>query len=127
MAEMKLEMEKRSNLIGLKAVDVEVIGDQDVYFMQETVKVLGKRWAIPILKEIHKSPREKAGFRELQNRLNNISAKVLSERLKDMVEHDLLKRRVNPNLTPVRVNYHLTRKGSETFEILNNLIRSVPN
>ena len=50
--------------------------------LQETVKMLGRRWSLPILTEIHQSPRENAGFRELQNRLDHISSKVLSERLK---------------------------------------------
>lgn len=90
--------------------------------MQETVRVLGKRWAIPIMHEINASPREKAGFSELRNRLGGVSAKVLSERLKEMVEHDLLKRRVNASLTPIRVNYRLTKKGNATCQVLNGLM-----
>lgn len=91
--------------------------------LQETVRMLGKEWAIPILAEIQQSPREKAGFTELQNRLDNISSKVLSERLKDLVQHDLLKRKVRQDMIPVRVNYKLTRRGSETYQILNGLLK----
>jgi DNA-binding HxlR family transcriptional regulator len=98
----------------------------EVQTLQETVRVLGKQWAIPILVEIQQSPREKAGFRELQNRLENISSKVLSERLKEMVKHDLLKRKVRQNMTPLRVNYKLTKRGSETYQVLSGLIKSTP-
>ena len=104
--------------------EYEQLPGEELEYLQKTVKVLGKQWAIPILVEIQQSPREKAGFRELQNRLENISSKMLSERLKEMVEHDLLKRKVRPNMTPIRVNYHLTERGSETFQLLNGLIRN---
>lgn len=102
--------------------DMERLPVEGIDYLQETVRVLGKRWAIPIMHEINASPREKAGFTELRNRLGDVSAKVLSERLKEMVEHDLLKRRVNATLTPVRVNYRLTKKGSEACEVLNGLM-----
>ncbi|MFH0863040.1 MAG: helix-turn-helix domain-containing protein [Candidatus Altiarchaeota archaeon] len=100
----------------------EQLPSEGIGTLQETVKMLGKQWAIPILVEIQQSPREKAGFRELQNRLDNISSKVLSERLKEMVEHDILKRRVNANLSPIRVNYRLTKKGNVACHVLNRLI-----
>jgi DNA-binding HxlR family transcriptional regulator len=102
--------------------DYEKLPDAGIDNLQETVRVLGKRWAIPIMHEINTSPREKAGFSELRNRLGDVSAKVLSERLKEMVEHDLLKRRVNASLTPIRVNYRLTKKGNMACQVLNGLM-----
>jgi DNA-binding HxlR family transcriptional regulator len=104
--------------------ETELAEDDGIEALQQTVRMLGKQWAIPILAEIQQSPREKAGFMELQTRLKDISAKVLSERLKDLVEHDLLKRKVRQNMVPVRVNYKLTKRGSETYQILNGLTRT---
>jgi DNA-binding HxlR family transcriptional regulator len=110
----------------LKMGEYEQLPKGDMEYLQKTVRVLGKQWAIPILVEIQQSPREKAGFRELQRKLDNISAKVLSERLKELVEHDLLKRKVRANMTPIRVNYQLTNVGSDTFHVLNGLIKNNP-
>jgi DNA-binding HxlR family transcriptional regulator len=102
--------------------DFERLPDGDFEHLERTVRILGKRWAIPIMHELNTSPRERAGFSELRGRLGGVSAKVLSERLREMVELDLLKRRVNVNLTPMRVNYKLTKKGTMACQVLNGLM-----
>jgi DNA-binding HxlR family transcriptional regulator len=101
----------------------EVRPDGGVNFLQETLRVLGKTWSVHILKELHESPGERRGFNELQRRLKDVSSKVLSERLKEMVEYDLLMRKVDKKLAPMRVNYHLTRRGSETYQTVKGLVR----
>jgi len=89
--------------------------------IRHTLKVLGKRWTILIIKEIHYSRRGKLSFMELRKRLVNASSKVLSERLKDMAADNLVKRKVHADGIPVRVYYSLTPKGEDACNIIEDL------
>lgn len=87
--------------------------------IRQTLRILGKRWTILIIKEIFYSKKKKLSFMELKKQLTNISTKVLSERLKEMVIEGLLKRKVQSELTPVRVYYSLTPKGKDACNIVD--------
>ncbi|MBM3309290.1 MAG: helix-turn-helix transcriptional regulator [Candidatus Altiarchaeales archaeon] len=91
--------------------------------IRHTLKVLGKRWTILIVKEIYYSRWRRLGFMDLRKRLVNASAKVLSERLKEMVKEGLVKRRVDASTTPPRVYYTLTEKGRDACKIIQDLKR----
>lgn len=49
--------------------------------------LLGRRWALRVLWELHQAP---AGFRELQRRCERMSSSVLSTRLGELTEARLL-------------------------------------
>lgn len=49
--------------------------------------LLGRRWALRILWELHRTP---AGFRELQRRCERMSSSVLSARLGELTDARLL-------------------------------------
>ncbi|MFH1835408.1 MAG: helix-turn-helix domain-containing protein [Methanobacteriota archaeon] len=86
--------------------------------VRHTIRILGKRWTILIIKEIFYSNKNSLGFMDIKKRLTNISAKVLSERLKEMEEDSLVKRRVFSKQTPLRVYYSLTEKGHDACTIV---------
>jgi DNA-binding HxlR family transcriptional regulator len=104
----------------LKPRDVE---GQDFasYETPEPLRILGKRWSVPIIKELHYKADEELGFMELRRRLSNISPKVLSQRLREMVAGDLLKRTEYNNTIPRRVQYTLTDKGIVAYRMVNRL------
>lgn len=85
------------------------------------LRVLGKRWALSIMKELHGDPYERLGFMELRRRLTNISPKVLSQRLKEMEAVDLLKRKEKNHTLPKRVQYSLTERGVTAYKIARKL------
>jgi len=89
--------------------------------IRHTLKVLGKRWTILIIKEIYYSRWRRLGFMDLKKRLVNASAKVLSERLKEMASESLIKRRVDSEENPPRVYYTLTDKGRDACHIIEDL------
>jgi len=89
--------------------------------VRQTIKILGKRWTILIIKEIYYSKGKKLSFMNLRRRLVNVSAKVLSGRLKEMADDGLIKRRVHADETPVKVNYSLTKKGRDTCKIIEDM------
>ncbi len=88
--------------------------------IRETLKLLGKRWTILVVKEIYYSQSMKRGFMDLKRGLDNISTKMLSERLKEMAQSDLVNRHVDSSKTPPRVNYTLTMKGRDVCKILSS-------
>ncbi len=87
--------------------------------IRHTIKILGKRWTILIIKEIFYSKKKSLRFMDIKKRLTNISAKVLSERLKEMGKDNIVKRRVFSKQTPPRVYYSLTEKGHDACTIID--------
>ena len=89
--------------------------------IRQTIKILGKRWTILIIKELYYGKKKTLGFMDLKKKLGNISAKVLSQRLTEMIDENLIKKRVHAKKTPVRVYYSLTEKGSDACDIIEGL------
>jgi DNA-binding HxlR family transcriptional regulator len=71
------------------------------------MEVLGKRWTGLILNVLMIGPLR---FNELAGRLEVVSDRVLSERLKELESEGIVERRVLPK-APIGVEYRLTRKG----------------
>ncbi|MFX1262569.1 MAG: winged helix-turn-helix transcriptional regulator [Promethearchaeota archaeon] len=81
--------------------------------------ILGKRWTILILQALMTTPAMNGlRFNEIHRTLDWISAKVLSGRLKELVEEGLVTREVNPEVTPPSVTYTLTNKGEDLRGVL---------
>ena len=74
---------------------------------QHAVEIIGKRWTGLILTVLIDGPLR---FNELAERLQVVSDRMLSERLKELEAEGVIERRVLPE-TPVRVEYRLTAKG----------------
>ena len=70
-------------------------------------RVLGK-WSIEIITILHNQGL--VGFAELRKGLKGISARVLSQKLKEMQDNGLISRIVTSS-TPTRVRYELSAKG----------------
>ncbi len=84
-----------------------------------TSNILGKKWTILILQSLM-SPRARDGlrFNELQKDLSWISAKMLSQRLSELQEEDILSRSVDSSQMPPHVTYTLTQKGEDLRGVL---------
>ena len=83
-------------------------------------QVLGKRWALPILKNL--STKDVIRFNELKRILPGISSTALSERLADLEREGLVYKKIYPEV-PSRVEYSLTRRARELEAILDDLGR----
>jgi DNA-binding HxlR family transcriptional regulator len=70
-------------------------------------KFLGKRWNGVILGTLAQGP---AGFAELKRAVQGISDSVLSDRLSELAEAELISRRVEEG-PPLAVSYQLTAAG----------------
>lgn len=81
---------------------------------EKATKILGKRWVGLIIYQLMPGPKR---FNTLETEIK-ISAKVLSERLKELELEGLVVREVYPE-TPVRIEYRLTEKGHSLKPIMD--------
>ncbi len=87
--------------------------------IKHTIRLLGKRWTIMIIKELYTAKSKKLSFMDLMRKLDGTSSKVLSDRLKEMAVDGLVNRKEDTATIPSRVNYSLTKKGKDACDILD--------
>lgn len=86
----------------------------------DTVDLVSKKWH-PVI--IHRLTEEgPLRFNELKERIDGISAKVLTDGLEDLTENELLRRTVVSE-SPLRVEYELTDTGRELQTALEALAK----
>ena len=84
----------------------------------EIWKVLGKTWALLILKKLTEN--EATRFNEIKKAMPQISNTVLSERLHDLEEQGLITKKIYAQV-PMRVEYSMTKQARELGKILEQL------
>jgi DNA-binding HxlR family transcriptional regulator len=77
-------------------------------------ELIGKRWTAAIVWAIYHGHNR---FGDLQNNIPGLSARMLSERLKELEAENILERNVYAE-TPVRIEYQLTEKGMALRTVL---------
>jgi len=84
-------------------------------FIKNNYELVNKKWLFQLLCcfKDEKSHR----FKDLLKVLNGISTKTLSQRLKELVSEDILKKK-QFNQTPPKTEYYLTKKGYELLVAL---------
>ena len=82
-----------------------------------TVELIGNKWKPLILRDLLKGPQR---FKYLQYGIDGISAKVLTENLRQMEDDGLVKREVFAEI-PLRVEYSLTPLGEKMRQIIESL------
>lgn len=78
--------------------------------VKKTATLIGSRWSFLILKELHLNNHVR--FNELLRALRPISSRYLSLKLKELLEHGIIKKNVF-SASPPYVEYNLTEKGKE--------------
>ncbi len=84
---------------------------------QRAIDIIGKRWTCLILRVLLGGPRR---FGQIEDVVGGLSARMLSERLKELEACGIVERRVYPQ-TPVRIEYALTEKGRGLQRALDEL------
>lgn len=83
---------------------------------EKAMSTLGQRWTGMIINQLLHGPQR---FCTVEAAMP-ISARVLSERLKDLEREGIVKREVYPE-TPVRIEYSLTEKGLALQPIMDEI------
>ncbi|MFH0954684.1 MAG: helix-turn-helix domain-containing protein [Candidatus Micrarchaeota archaeon] len=86
-----------------------------------SAELLGKKWVFAVLDGVFFEPG--TGFTPLQKKLKKISAKVLSQRLKELQKHGLMEKKTQntPNGNKKTSHYFLTKKGRGLHRALTAL------
>ncbi|MFA5296076.1 MAG: helix-turn-helix domain-containing protein [Methanoregulaceae archaeon] len=96
---------------------------QDTCTVSQTVRYLSKRWTLLIILELYKGERYTRRFSELRDALPGITPKVLSERLKELEQEEIITRTVDATAFPVRTEYSLTESGLAIIGIIRDIKR----
>ncbi len=76
---------------------------------EAAIELFGKRWTGLIVRSLLSGPKR---FKEISQIIEQMSDRMLSERLKELEAAGIVLRRVY-NEVPVRIEYELTEKGRE--------------
>jgi DNA-binding HxlR family transcriptional regulator len=83
------------------------------------VGLLADKWTIPVVRSLAKGTKRTG---ELKRELSGVSQKMLTQTLRNLVEHGLVARTVYP-VVPPRVEYSLTALGLSMNEPLSQMCR----
>jgi DNA-binding HxlR family transcriptional regulator/DNA-binding response OmpR family regulator len=87
-------------------------------YLLDSVSLLSKKWHPAIVRCL--SGTDGAGFSDIEDRLDGISAKVLTDALSELQEYEIIERR-EVNQSPLRVSYTLTERGKELNDVIASL------
>ena len=80
-------------------------------------ELLGKRWTGLIIRTLLGG---KKRFSDIVEVIPNMSARMLTERFKELENEGIITRKVYPE-TPVRIEYELTEKGLELKSVMDEV------
>jgi len=84
---------------------------------EDAFELLGKRWTGLIIRTLLN---EQKRFTDISTAIPNMSARMLTERFKELEDHGIVIRTVYPE-TPVRIEYELTEKGKELSTVMDEI------
>lgn len=87
--------------------------------MSRTLDIVGERWTLLIIRELLV---DTLRFQDLQDQLPGMAASLLSDRLKNLEEHDIIRREYYSEHPP-RAAYTITDKGRELGMVVGALGR----
>ena len=80
-------------------------------------ELLGKRWTGLIIRTLLNGQKR---FSDISEAIPNMSARMLTERFKELEKEGIIIRTVYPE-TPVRIEYELTQKGAELQTVMDEI------
>ncbi len=95
----------------------------EICTVNQTVKYLMKKWTLLIILELYKGEDYTRRFSELRDALDEITPKILSERLKELEYEGILTKKVDATSFPVRCEYTLTESGIDLLGVVRDIKR----
>lgn len=86
--------------------------------LAESAALLSKKWHPAIVQTV--AAGDGLGFSDLEDRLDGISAKVLTDALEELRDHEILDR-TEVSQRPLRVEYTLTDRGADLSTVIDSL------
>ena len=85
--------------------------------VEYTTSLIANKWKIIILRELLTGTKR---YNELTRSVVGISAKVLTENLRELEKDGIINRKVYPEVPP-RVEYSLTKKGEDLKDVIETM------
>ena len=85
--------------------------------IDKAIKIISKKWTLNIIRDMFCGKKQ---FNEFLKSNPNLSSKVLSDKLRQMEQDELIEK-VIVSKTPLSIEYHLTGKGRNLNKILYEL------
>lgn len=98
-------------------MDREDMSDRLTCAVESTIKVIGGRWKVLILRELFQGVKR---FNELHRVLHGITQKMLTQQLREMEADGIIHREVYAQVPP-KVEYSLTPLGESLKPILKEM------
>ncbi len=86
-----------------------------------TVRYLTKKWTLLIILELFKGDNYSRRFSELKESLPGITAKILSERLQELEAENIISKKIDASVVPIRSDYTLTEGGVELIGVIRDI------
>ncbi len=84
---------------------------------ESAFELLGKRWTGLIIRTLLSGQKR---FSDIADAIPNMSARMLTERFKELESEGIIIRKVYPEV-PVRIEYELTEKGQELKIVMDEI------
>ena len=84
---------------------------------ESAFELLGKSWTGLIIQTLLSGQKR---FSDIEMAIPNLSARMLTERFKELEQHGIIIRHVYPE-TPVRIEYELTEKGKDLHKAMEEI------
>lgn len=85
--------------------------------VEYTASLIANKWKIIILRDLLTGTKR---YNELTRSVVGISAKVLTENLRELEKDGIINRKVYPEVPP-KVEYSLTKKGEDLKEVIETM------
>jgi DNA-binding HxlR family transcriptional regulator len=95
-----------------------VIIDEACRGFQTAIAIVGRRWSAAILRALGLGAER---FGDILRRVDGLSDRLLSQRLKELEAEGLITRTVVPTM-PVQIRYGLTKRGHDLVVALQPLV-----
>ncbi len=102
----------------MTSFDTSTDGSGTPDYLAESATLLSKKWHPAIVRSV--AAGDGLGFSDLEDRLDGISAKVLTDALEELREHRILDR-TEIRQQPLRVEYTLTERGRDFAAVIDSL------
>ena len=84
---------------------------------ENAFELLGKRWTGLIIRTLMSGQKR---FSDIAYAIPNMSARMLTERFKELEKEGIITRKVYPEI-PVRIEYELSEKGKELESVMDEI------
>ena len=86
--------------------------------VERAFEILGKKWSGLIIRELSEGEKH---FCDLERGIPALSARMLTERIKELESEGIITRTVQTEAPPVRVIYNLTEKGRALIPVMRGI------